>query len=53
MKIVFIDADQNGKEYETETQDLTKMVQLADKLSDSELEKMKQAIDRFQQALPE
>lgn len=52
MKIVFINEDQNGKEYETEAQDLTKIVQIADKLSDYELEKLKQAIDSFQQTLP-
>lgn len=53
MKIVFIAEDQDSKEYETDTQDLKRIIQIADNLSDSELEKMKQAIDRFQQTLPE
>lgn len=47
MKIVFIAEDQDSKEYKTDTQDLKRIIQIADNLSDSELEKMKQAIERF------
>lgn len=49
MKIVFFDENEHSKEFETEAQDLKQIFQIADNLSDPELDKMKLAIDRFPQ----
>lgn len=47
MKVVFTDNNKNFKEYKIETQDLKQLFQIAENLSDFELEKIKQTIDQF------
>lgn len=49
MKIVFFDENEHSKEFETEAQDLKQIFQIADKLSDIELDKIKLTIDQFPQ----
>lgn len=49
MKVIFLDSNKDSKEYETGTQDFKYLFQIAEKLSDSEFEKLKLAIDKFPQ----
>lgn len=47
MKIVFVDDNQNIKEHETLSQDIKRIFQIADKLSDTELEKLETIINKL------
>lgn len=47
MKIVFLDDNQNIKEHETQSQDIKELFQIADKISDIELEKLETTINRL------
>lgn len=47
MKIVFVDDNQNIKEHETLSQDIKGIFQIADKLSDTELEKLETIINKL------
>lgn len=44
MKIMFVDEQDEAKEYETKDQDLKSIFQIADNLSDTELAKMQNTI---------
>lgn len=49
MRIVFADTDQDISEYEAKKQDLKYLFQIAEKLSDTEFDKIELAIDKFPQ----
>lgn len=51
MKLIFLDNNQNIKKHEIESQDLKQLFQIADKLSDNELEKLKTVIDKLPKLL--
>lgn len=48
MKIIFLDDNQNGNEYEIEEQDLKQIFQIADTLLDNELDRLETVINKFQ-----
>lgn len=47
MKIIFLDDNQNSKEYETKDQDLKQIFQIADVLLDNELDRLETVINKF------
>ena len=47
MKIIFFDDNQNIKEYKTKSQDIKNIFQIADKLSDTELENLEIVINNL------